>query len=557
MTDQLQEYLPAGYKEDENLAEFLEIIGEKMDAMQEMYEGKLQEASREADIIKGTRDHFLCNISHEIRTPMNAITGISRLLRKSGLNEQQLNYLDGIQKATETLLLLFNNILEISKSEAGRLTLDQVAFRPAAVIRQCLHLMNPKAEEKGITLLNENSPDDELVLTGDRVRLKRILLNLTDNAIKFTEEGSVRLRTHIQPADNNNYLLSFTLQDTGIGMEPAFLSLLFRNFTQEDFAPERKYGGTGLGLSITKQLVDLMQGSIEVSSTKGKGTIITVTIPFAAGCEEDLPEKKMEKADPQRLKNSRILLADDNEMNRLVVSVVLQQAGCRITEVHNGSEAVNAVRKEHFDLVLMDVQMPLLNGLEATRIIREELNRELPVIALTANAIQGEADKCLQAGMNDYISKPFTEEELTGTISRWLPNKVYQGVMEPVTDEETTLPRQPLFNLSKLEKLGGGNTAFVQKMTSLFIRQLPADLKELRLSAKEGDWAKMRSLAHRMKPSLDNMGIDSMYGLIRELEAWPGSDPADPQLAEKLDSLETTVRDVVYSLQNPLPVPSG
>lgn len=508
---------------------------------------ELTEAREAAEQSAAAKEMFLANMSHEIRTPMNAIIGMGRQLMRTPVNQQQQFYLNTINKAAEHLLVLINDILDISKIEAGKLNLEHTGFRPADVINHCIRVMEHKAEEKGLKLVKENSPEPATIFIGDPYRLTQILLNLVSNAIKFTEEGKVTISSLLQPVNGGEQLILLTVKDSGIGMDDDFLNTIFRKFTQEDKSTARKYGGTGLGMSISKQLTELMNGEIEVSSKKGEGTTVTLTIPFKVGTDKDLPESKEHGTDSAILSNKRILLVEDNEMNRLVASTLLENYGVIVDEVHNGAEAIHALKGGYYDLVLMDVQMPVLNGLDATRIIREEVNRFIPIIALTANAIKGEADKCLNAGMNDYVTKPFEEDTLINLIAKWLGEDI-SGLPQnqPIVMQST--PSAPLYDLSILERISSGNGTFVKKMITLFIKQGPADSALLQEAFGQKDYARLRSVAHRMKPSIDNMGITGIKETIRELENWDEQQQPDTALAHRITLVETTIRETAGQL---------
>ena len=534
------------YDDQDNL---VGSIGIHLDiTAQKKLELELLDARESAEQSAAAKEIFLANMSHEIRTPMNAIIGMGRQLHRTSLDDQQEFYLETINKAAEHLLVLINDILDISKIEAGKLNLEYIGFRPDEVIDHCMQVMEHKAEEKGLKLLKENSPEKSTIFIGDPYRLTQILLNLLSNAIKFTEAGKVTISCLMQPVIHNRQLIFISVKDTGIGMDGEFLSSIFRKFTQEEQSTARKYGGTGLGMSISKQLTELMNGEIEVSSKKGEGTTITLTIPFTVGTEKDIPATKGKVTDSSILKEKKILLVEDNEMNRLVATTLLENYGVTITEVHNGAEAVRALKTAYYDLVLMDVQMPVLNGLDATRVIRQEVNQFVPIIALTANAIKGEAEKCLKAGMNDYISKPFEEEELINAIARWL-GEGPESFTPHQTSAMENKPAVPLYDLKKLESIAQNNQSFILKMVTLFSRQAPSDVHEIEMAFEKKDYQTVRAVAHRMKPSIDNMGIVSLHGLIREIELYNETETTASQLDTKIRFLKETISQVAALLQ--------
>lgn len=502
------------------------------------------EAREQAEESSRAKESFLANMSHEIRTPMNAILGMGRQLGKTSLDRKQRLYLDTINSAAENLLVVINDILDISKIEAGKLAIENIGFRMKDVIARVTRVMLHKAEERGIRLTWAIDEGLHPVLLGDPYRLNQVLLNMVSNAIKFTEKGSVTVRCFRKVRKGGRETVCIQVIDTGIGMDEVFLKNLFQKFLQEDRSVVRKYGGTGLGMSITKQLVELMQGTIEVRSIKGKGTEIILDIPLMPGTATDLPAKEELSSDATILQGKQILLAEDNEMNRLVAITVLNNYGAVVAEAVNGVEAIEALKQKTYDLVLMDVQMPVMDGLEASRIIRESMDKNIPIIALTANAIKGENDKCLAAGMNDYVSKPFEEEELIKIIANWLGKEPAVSLAAPVHPEAGTL-----YRLEKLEKLGQGNQAFVNKMLSLFISEVPATIQSISNAYKTHDFATVKAMAHRVKPVLDSLCIDSLRDDIRAIEQATEADMPSSRMEEMIRKLEQVIAIVVADLQ--------
>ena len=519
-------------------------------------EKELKIAKKITEELAQTKQTFLTNMSHEIRTPMNAIIGMSRQLHKTILTKEQHTYLDTISNASENLLVIINDILDLSKLESGKLLFENIGFEPKVVVERALQVMMHKAEEKGLALTN-SFYDERLfpILIGDPYRINQILLNLVSNAIKFTAVGGVDIRCTILEEKDNIQQVAITVADTGIGMEPSFMKNLFQKFIQEDESVARRFGGTGLGMSITKSLVEGMGGEIFAESEKNKGTTIKVLFNFEKGTATDLQEKTITYVNTNILKGKKILVVDDNQMNRMVVDVILQEFEVSVTEVENGAEAIEELRTHAFDLVLMDLQMPVLNGYEATKIIREELKLSIPVIALTANAIKGEQDKCLNVGMNDYLSKPFEEAIFLQIICHWLdqedpqdksdkPYKPYKPILEIVAPKK----QAPLYDLSKLEQIAKGNQAFIDKMILLFIDQTPKSVLELKAAYAVGDYDKIKALAHRMKPSIDTMGIAILRNEIRDIE----KNAANYKASERLNGLITKVADVIEEVINDL-----
>jgi PAS domain S-box-containing protein len=517
----------------------LDITGQKK------LEHELQEATRSAESSSEAKQTFLANMSHEIRTPMNAILGMTNQLAKSSLDKDQLFYLNIIHTAADNLLIILNDILDLSKMEAGKLNLENIGFRPEKLIEQAMQVMVHKAEEKGLALTN-SFYDNRLspVLRGDPYRLNQILLNLFSNSVKFTEKGTVDICCVLQQDNPADQFVEFTVTDTGIGMENAFLANLFQKFRQEDESVTRRCGGTGLGMSICKELVEFMGGTISVKSIRGEGTTVSVIIPFGKGGESDLPVKESGTVNTGILSGKRILITDDNEMNRLVATTILKNYGAILEEAKNGFEAIEKLKEGRFDLVLMDIQMPVMDGLEATRIIRQKFSPDLPVIALTALALKGDESKFRDAGMTDYLSKPFEENKLLQVLARCLGK-----TLVPEKIDKTETQTAGLFNLTKLQEIAKGNDEFMQKMIRLFVVQGPASVVEISAAFEAGDFKKMSQTAHRFKTSLFNMGIHSLSADISQVELFSTTENSVECLVPSIKKIENVVYQVVNELK--------
>ncbi|MBN8666300.1 MAG: response regulator [Chitinophagales bacterium] len=379
---------------------------------------RLIEALKKAEHAEKLKENFLANMSHEIRTPLNAIIGFGSQLMKTDLPEKHKGFVQNINSASQHLLVLINDILDISKIEQGKMTIEEIDFDFHAVISETAAVMSQRAEEKGLPLKVKIDPEIQSYLKGDPHRLKQILLNMLGNAIKFTEKGWIGIEASLHSDTPAHQEIKLKVTDTGVGMEKEFMANLFDKFSQEDKSVTRRYGGTGLGMSITKHLVELMGGYIEVHSLKNEGTTIVLQLPFRRAEQKPETNATPMAYDSSKLRNCRILLVDDVEMNRMVASAVLSDYGVNITEAENGADAIRLLREQPFDLVLMDLQMPVMDGLNATFQIRNELKLTIPVIALTASAMRRDNERCFQVGMNDYVTKPFNEEELVGVIQK-------------------------------------------------------------------------------------------------------------------------------------------
>jgi signal transduction histidine kinase/CheY-like chemotaxis protein len=388
---------------------------------------KLKVALNEAEEATRMKGDFIATVSHEIRTPMNGILGMSSLIQETNLDEEQQEFVSMIQSSADTLLTIINDILDFSKLEAGKLGVEQVSFNLFKYLNETGVIFGETAAAKSLTFELVLPSGFEADVFGDPVRVGQILTNLIGNAIKFTLDGFVRLSVKILPIKDDSILARFKIEDTGIGIEPTSLDTIFERFTQADASTTRKFGGTGLGLAITKELVELMDGTIEVESYPGTGTIFYVNIPFKLdhdkiSVDDSGNNDEMMQSIKQLMAGKKILLAEDNTINQKVASMMLKKTHCTIDVATDGEQAVNMVAKNDYDLVFMDIQMPALSGVEATAKIRsmQKGNKYLPIIAMTANAMKGDREKYIDAGMDDYISKPFKQENLFNILSKWL-----------------------------------------------------------------------------------------------------------------------------------------
>lgn len=479
-------------------------------------EQKKMELELESEKIKAleaskAKESFLANMSHEIRTPLNAIIGFLRELERQGLSEVQKKYVDNSAIASKHLLSIINNILDISKIEAGEMSLENEDFIFADAINNVITVMQPIASEKRLKLSSKIADDVSSAFKGDILRLEQILFNLIGNSLKFTNRGSISLHCKVVKDNNNFQEVCISITDTGIGMEQKFADTIFNKFSQEDKSITRKFGGTGLGMAITRELIQLMKGNITIESQKNVGTTINITVQFEKGQIANV--KKSKKKVDVDITDTNILLVEDNLMNRMVVNYTLNHFKCKVTEANNGLEAIEILKKENFDVILMDVQMPEMDGIEATRIIRDELKISTPIIALTANAFKSEVDKCKEAGMNDYVPKPFEEFVLIETLARYTVNKdlLFHNNIE---ENENT----KLYDLNILNTMSKGNHEFVQKMISIFISQTEDVIEKTEEALDKDNFLLVSQLIHKIKPSIESMGILIILDDVKRLE---------------------------------------
>ncbi|MGE5342012.1 MAG: response regulator [Candidatus Omnitrophota bacterium] len=401
----------------------------KMSELQEMVElrtSELKTAKEQAERANKNKTEFLSNISHEILTPMTAVIGMSEMLLKTPLNEEQKNYVDAIFSSGEGLLKVINDVMDITRLEAGEARLEVVAFNFKTIIEDATHMLMPRALEKGLALVLEFDPGAPKEVLGDALRVRQVVFNLVENALKFTHKGSIKIKVSAQGIRDSIGKFCIDVEDTGVGIEPGMIHFVFNESTKPGISNTRKFGPVGFELAITKMLVEMMHGTITVTSVPNRGTVFQVVLPLpvaspspvTASGETCLRDIQI----PNRIP-AIILLAEDNKINQKLISTILSKKGHHVDIANNGREAVDRVKEYHYDLILMDIQMPVMDGLDAAKAIRGLGFVDLPIIALTANVFQEDKEVCLESGMNDFLPKPLRQADLLKLIAKWVSEK--------------------------------------------------------------------------------------------------------------------------------------
>jgi PAS domain S-box-containing protein len=459
------------------------------------------------------KDDFLANMSHEIRTPMNAIVGFTELIDATDTSEEQQEYLDSIKSASSNLLTIINDILDFAKIESGQMEFNEIPFYINDALSQTKRMMSTLASDKGLKLQFYTDTDIKHKVLGDEGRLNQVLINLVGNAIKFTEKGKIEVFTSLLNETDSSYNIGFSIHDTGIGISEDKLLDIFDRFTQAERYTKRKYGGTGLGLSISKKIIMSLNGELDVTSTLGKGSNFSFSIEFPKNKNQEVIKKTTLSTLGTSISGSRVLLVEDNQLNQLLVKKILTPEGVHLTIASDGKEGVDLISAAtvQFDVVLMDLQMPIMNGYEATKCIREELESNVPILAMTAHSLLGEQKKCFDLSMNEYISKPYTKEELITKISQYIsPQENVQVVQADPTNTNE------LFD--EIRNLAGGDEDFMKEVIAVFLKNDIPDVKELVVASQKVDYEKMSKLAHKLKSSFGMFGLTKAFDLVSKLE---------------------------------------
>jgi signal transduction histidine kinase/CheY-like chemotaxis protein len=433
------------------------------------------------------KQQFLSNMSHEIRTPMNAIIGFTKVIMKTDLSAKQKEYLSAIKISGDALIVLINDILDLAKVDAGKMHFESTPFKLKVSIAAMLHIFETKIQEKNISLITEYDNKIPEVLAGDPVRLHQIIMNLVSNAVKFTSEGNITVKVVLLNEDDEKVKIGFHIKDTGIGITEDKMERIFENFQQASSGTSRLYGGTGLGLAIVKQLIERQEGNIKVESTLGEGSIFSFALDFKktkSDAEEVIEMIKLDK----EIKNIKVLVVEDMPLNQLLMKTLLDDFGFERDIAANGKLAIERMKTKNYDIVLMDLQMPVMNGFEATEYIRNTIKSDIPIVALTADVTTVDLAKCKSVGMNDYIAKPIDEQllysKIVGLVKKIEPLKIINIEKVRYTD------------LNYLNQRTKSDPELMMEMITLYLEQTPPLILTMKQSLRDKDWEMLGSAVH-------------------------------------------------------------
>ncbi|CAN5427260.1 hypothetical protein BH10BAC1_BH10BAC1_09180 [soil metagenome] len=509
-------------------------------------ESIILKAKEAAELAKEMQEQFLANTSHEIRTPMNGIIGMTSQLLDSPLSSEQLEYALAIKESSNNLLVIINDLLDLSKIKAGKMAFEMIPFNLSDLCKNLIFTLQYRSTEKNIHLISTIDEKIPSVLSGDPVRLNQVLLNLAGNAIKFTEKGEVKILVKLIRDDGKNVRLLFSVQDNGIGIPANKLDTIFESFTQVNATTTRKYGGTGLGLTIAKQIIEQQGGSISVSSKVNEGSTFSFIIDFKKTNKKAKEIKENKLSDPSTHKTDlskiSVLIVDDNRVNQRVASLTLKKWNAKISVADDAKSAIEQLRKSRFHIILMDIAMPEMDGIEATHYIRKEMPSPIcntPIIAMTASALIGEEEKCIEAGMNDYISKPFNPSDLFNKIIRLIPAE-----LKSVSDMS--------IDLTLLRKRAEGDMEYLKEIFETYITEMPLYLKELNQLIEEKNWDAVRKQAHKMKSPVALVGAHKLKQVFERIELEALTENKRLELVNLFEEMNKSTNQTIVDIEKEL-----
>ncbi len=488
-------------------------IAELATDIAELAKNKAEESVRIAEVAVKAKQQFLSNMSHEIRTPMNAIIGFTKVVLKTNLTDKQKEYLTAIKISGDALIVLINDILDLAKVDAGKMTFQQVPFHLASSVSVMLHLFETKIQEKNLKLIKDYDFKLPDVIVGDPARLHQIILNLVSNAVKFTTTGKLTVSVKLVSENETDINIEFSVSDTGIGIEEDKLEKIFDDFQQATSETSKLYGGTGLGLAIVKQLVESQGGKVSVKSKLNSGSTFSFILPFQKTNKYAEVNTVLKESDYDK-KSLKVLVVEDILLNQLLMKAILDEFGFERDIAANGRIAIEMLSKNSYDVILMDLQMPEMNGFEATEYIRNTLKLNIPIIALTADVTTVDLDKCKSVGMDDYIAKPVDERVLYDKIISVVKKASIIKVNESLTVLDEKKERGKCIDMNYLTNRTKSNPILMQEMIELYLQQTPNLVNTMKQSLLSKDWDSLNAAAHKIIPSFSIVGIKSDFEII-------------------------------------------
>ncbi len=534
-------------KEIEQELTAAKVIAENATSIAKEAQNKAESATEIAKNAMRAKQQFLSNMSHEIRTPMNAIIGFTKVVLKTELSVKQEEYLGAIKTSGDALIVLINDILDLAKVDAGKMTFEKIPFKLQDSISAMLHLFESKIQERNLLLVKRYDAEIPKVIVGDPVRLHQIIINLVSNAVKFTHAGEISISVRLLEEDDQNVKVEFLVKDTGIGITDNKLETIFENFQQASSVTSRVYGGTGLGLAIVKQLVELQGGTVSVISESGKGSTFRIILDFQKTLEAAESVVDTVALDPD-IQNIKVLVVEDMALNQLLMKTVLDDFGFKSDIASNGKIAIDKMNANTYDIILMDLQMPEMNGFETTKHIRNFMGSNIPIIALTADVATVDVAKCKEVGMNDYIAKPVDERVLYTKIVGLIKKSIATVQEQAQTSQNNKQVRY--IDLEYLNRRTKSNPALMMEMISLYLEQTPPLILTMKRSFKEQNWPSLYSAVHKIIPSFAIMGINTDHETIaKKVQEFAATQQLTSDISEMVAEVENVCLQACKELE--------